>query len=59
MLYRIGTLSDCTCLSASLPEAVRACVARNVAILDREYGENRILTMMTAVTACLLKPHTM
>lgn len=43
VLYRIGTLSDCTRLSASLPEAVHACVARNVAILDREYGENRHL----------------
>ena len=43
MLYRIGTLSDFARFSAALPESVRSCVAQNVAILDREYGENRHL----------------
>ncbi len=41
MLYRIGTLFDYACLSSLLPKAVRSCVEANVAILDREYGENR------------------
>lgn len=41
MLYRIGTLFDYACLSSLLPRAVRSCVEANVAILDREYGENR------------------
>ncbi len=41
MLYRIGTLFDYARLSSLLPKAVRSCVETNVAILDREYGENR------------------
>lgn len=41
MLYKIGTTRDLDALLLSLPECVMTELARELTVLDREYGEDR------------------
>ena len=41
MLYKIGTTRDLDALLLSLPECVMTELARDLTVLDREYGEDR------------------